>query len=214
MRARRPSCDNVCYELLDCIRQPGCPLCRLATDACERWLCTLFREQVNDGLTRERLRHGRAFCVRHAEQALRIGDPLSSSILYGDLLRRALEALPRKWDPRCVLCEYEADVVQTSCRTLLEHIEGEDMRRAYEASDGLCLPHLRLAVGGKETAASSLLMNIERRRVGTLARECEGFVAKSDYLNDEPLTPGETTAWRRAARKLSGEGGRGGHGRR
>jgi hypothetical protein len=47
-------------------------------------------------------------------------------------------------------------------------------------------------------------MAIEREKMGALARECGGFVAKSDYRYRGGLTEEEGTAWRRAGRKLGG----------
>jgi hypothetical protein len=189
---------------LDALRQPGCPLCRLAAEASERWLRSLFHEQVTDAETRLLLRRQGAFCARHTEQALRTGDPLGSSIIYGDLARCALEIFPAKWSPRCPLCEQEEEVVGAMRNTLLDHIEEADVRSTYEGSDGLCLPHLHGMVPRGRDPRVDVLLAIERGKVAALSRECEGFVAKSHYDHPGELTRGEATAWRRAARKLGG----------
>lgn len=204
MRGKQPDRRLCFYDLLDALRQPGCPLCHLAAEASERWLRSLFHEQVTDAETRLLLRRQGAFCARHTEQALRTGDPLGSSIIYGDLARCALDAFPAKWNPKCPLCEQEEQVLGAMRNTLLDHIEEEDVRVDYEASDGLCLPHLYGTVGRGRDPRADVLLAIERGKIDALSRECAGFVAKSHYDHPGELTRGEATAWRRAARKLGG----------
>ncbi len=200
-----PPGRRLCFHgLIGALRQPGCPLCRLVAEASERWLRTLFHEQVTDAETRLLLRRGGAFCARHTEQALRTGDPLGSSIIFGDLARCALDAFPAKWSPRCPLCEQEEQVLAAMRITLLDHIGESDVRSAYEASDGLCLPHLHGMVGRGGDPRANVLLAIEREKIGALLRECAGFVAKSHYDHPGELTRDEATAWRRAARKLGG----------
>jgi len=189
---------------MDAISRPGCPLCRLAAEASERWLETLFREQVNDVSVRQYLRRCGTFCPQHTAQALRAADPLGASIIFGDLLRRAIDATPDRWDTTCPLCAHEAAVVHRAGGTLLEHIDEDDVREACVASDGLCLPHLRRTLDQARPPRCDLLAGIEREKLTVLAAQCEGFVRKSDYRHQDELTEAEGRAWRRAARKLGG----------
>jgi hypothetical protein len=189
---------------MDALRQGGCPICRLADEASQSRLQALFYELVNDLPTRERLREGGAFCPRHTRQALRIGDPLGGSIIYADLLRRARDANPSEWRTSCLLCDHEAEVVRGMLKVLLDHIEEDDVCAAYRASDGLCLAHLRQARAHSRRPETLRLAALERDIVAGLAKQCDGFVAKSDYRNSQSLCEGEGDAWRRAARKLGG----------
>lgn len=189
---------------MEALEKPGCPLCRLACEASRRWLQSLFHEQVNDVATRQRLRRAGAFCSRHTADALGIGDPLGSSILYADLVRNALERFPQDWAPACPLCEQEARKSQAMMELLLQHLHEPDLNSAYEASDGLCLAHLQHALRDRRHPNAELLMAMERKRMEMLAEQCAGFVAKSDYRYRGDLTTAEASAWRRAARKLGG----------
>lgn len=192
------------HRLMDALREGGCPMCRLAAEASQSRLRALFYELVNDLPTRERLRAGGAFCPQHTQQALRIGDPLGSSIIYGDLLRRAQDANPSEWRTSCLLCEHEAEVVRGMLKVLLEHIEEPDLCAVYQGSDGLCLPHLRQALARCRRPEAVRLAAMERDIMAGLVNQCDAFVAKSDYRHSKSLCPGEGDAWKRAARKLGG----------
>jgi hypothetical protein len=203
---------------MEALQEPGCPICWLAAAASKRWLQALFHEYINDAGVRLRLRSSGGFCSRHTRQMLGIGDPLGGSILYADVLRDSLDAPVASEEPTCLLCEYEARTALAALETLLEHIPEDDVQSAYDQSDGICWPHLRLATtGGRHRRGhlrvsstrdsgdpADLLLALERQKMMALVEECEGFVAKSDYRHSGRVTPGEGNAWRRAAWKLGG----------
>ncbi len=204
MVPRSPSRHLPFHQLVDALHKTGCPVCRLADEAATRWLRALFHEQVNDVATRRLLREGGAFCRRHTQLALELGDALGSSILYADLLRHAWSSLATGASRRCLLCEREAEAARAALTTLHEHISAADVRALYEASDGLCLTHLQEALRQAKGPSCDLLLAIEQKRMTTLVSDCQGFITKSDYRDHRPLTQGERDAWRRAARKLGG----------
>lgn len=204
MRANPASRHVEFHHLMEALGKSGCPLCRLSSEMSRRWLRSLFHEQVNDVTTRQRLRRAGAFCARHTGEALEVGDPLGSSILYGDLLRNALEVFPHGWAPACPLCEQQDRRSHAMLELLLQHLDEPDLRAAYENSDGLCLPHLQEALRDHRHPGANVLVAIERQRMAMLAEECAGFVAKSDYHHHGDLTAGEAKAWKRSARKLGG----------
>jgi len=204
MRADAPD-RRLCYfALLDALRQPGCPLCRAAAEATASWLRSLFHEQVTDAEIRIQLRAGGTFCARHTEQALRAGDALGGSIIYGDLARQALDAFPARWRPRCSLCDYEVGVVGAMGQTLLRHIANEEVRALFDESDGLCFAHLRALVTRRPDPRLGLLTALQKAKLESLARECDAFVAKAAYDNPDRATAREATAWKRVARTLGG----------
>lgn len=192
------------HDLAEALRLPGCPVCRLAAAASHRWVDMVFHELVNDVGVRESLRRAGGFCERHVELVLELGNPVGGSIIYADLLAHALAPAPRRRKPLCPVCEQEQRAARAVLDTLLQHLEEEDMRSAYEAADGLCIPHLTQALAPPAKPAASLLAEMEARKLSALADECSSFVAKSDYRSRTPVVPGEATAWRRAARKLAG----------
>ncbi|MGD9495427.1 MAG: hypothetical protein AB7Y46_03850 [Armatimonadota bacterium] len=134
---------------------------------------------------------------------LELADALSGSLIYADLLVEAAASLRGGSADGCPCCRAADKASREALNTLLGHIASEDVLSAYRASDGLCLRHLRQAAAGGSSYAR-LLTEIERERLQTLARDCEGFVAASDYRRiGEPRGP-HALAWRRAARKIGG----------
>ena len=192
------------FALMDDLGKSGCPVCRSAQRAAEKMLSALFYEQVTDPKTRAAVRRGCGFCPHHTQTAIQVGNPLGSSIIYEDLLRDAAENLCGGSTKDCPVCRISERAERACLHTLLQCIEEDDVREAYEKNDGLCLRHLRQASGKDSSAAARLLEQIERRRVQELADQCAEFVRKSDYRhNDEPMGE-ERDAWRRAAYKMGG----------
>ncbi len=81
------------YNLRDAMAKPGCPICRLVSDAVARYLETFLYENVNDPGMRADLRRSNGFCPDHAGQLRDHGDALGHAIIYGDLIDRVLESL-------------------------------------------------------------------------------------------------------------------------
>jgi hypothetical protein len=204
MQPEPPSRHIGFYQLFDALQQPGCPICRLAAWAIHRLLDSLFHGHVNDPGVREELRRAAGFCARHLGPALRAGNPLGGSIIYGDLARHVADHLDDRPPAGCPCCVSETTAAADAVATLLQHIAEEDVRAAYEAGDGLCLPHLRQAFrqGGSTCA---LLGQLEDAKLRRLAEECEAMVAKADYQHIGEEVGTERDAWKRAARKLAGD---------
>jgi hypothetical protein len=204
MRSSPPHRHMEFHELIDAMRGTGCAICRLAAGARQRMLDALFCEQVNDARARERLRQAGGFCARHLGPVLHAGDPLGGSIVYADLLRHVVDSLGSRPSGTCPCCISEATCAANAVATLLRHIGEHDVQEAYEAGDGLCLPHLRQAMEQADSSASALLRRLELRKLTALAEECEELVSKADYRRMSEDPGPERDAWKRAARKLAG----------
>ena len=192
------------HRLLDALRLPGCPICRLVGSAGHRSLDTLFYGHVNDPGVREGLRQAEGFCARHVARALQAGNPLGGSIIYADVLRHVAGHLRRQPSGVCPCCATEATAATNAIVELVAHFEEEDVQAAYRAGNGLCLPHLRRALSQGDGRVCATLEQVEREKLQGLAQECDALVAKSDYHHiGEELGP-ERDAWKRAARKLAG----------
>lgn len=194
------------FVLLEALQQVGCAACRLADQAGRRFLQTLFYEQVTDGIVRARLRRAGGFCREHTRLALKLGDALGSSIIYGDLLGEASRSLGGKSPARsCLVCQAGAEAARRGLKVLTAHLADADVLAAYQEGDGLCLDHLGQILGSKRSPdTAGTLLQIERERLQRLAEDCAEFVVKSDYRRiGETLGP-ERDAWQRAARKLGG----------
>jgi hypothetical protein len=84
------------YALVEACALDGCPVCRLVQNSVHSYLDSFFYESVNDIQMRGRLRSSLGYCHEHIRMMLEmhIGDPLSFSIIYQDILGNVLRGLP------------------------------------------------------------------------------------------------------------------------
>jgi hypothetical protein len=120
-----------------------------------------------------------------------------------DLIREVLEVIsPRK---RCPVCDYRDESIRTILSALLEELSKAEMTEALHASNGLCLPHLRLALEHvRDVSALEKLLTIQREKLENLRDELAEFIRKSDYqlINKGFGTEGD--AWLRAVSIIAG----------
>jgi hypothetical protein len=91
---------------------------------------------------------------------------------------------------------------------VVEYADDAEFDRAYEASGGLCLPHLIHAV--ERSAGTTGLPKILKRTLHKwedMQRNLERFVAKNEYRNREPITAAEGEARLQAFEVLAGKPG-------
>ena len=158
------------FELVDAQAQPGCPICRLAYKATDRYLDSLLYEAVLDPEVRDKLKRAQGFCRDHADMlSRRPGRALGVALIYRDIIRdlanrleqgafrphpslvdRILGRAPGGMDAaealarggRCPACVIAEQSENTYLDLMLAHIADDNLHRAYAAGEGLCLPHL------------------------------------------------------------------------
>ena len=155
------------YDLLDALRQPGCGLCTLAARTRWRFLDSLAYENVNDIATRQKLRDALGFCNRHAWFFVEnVREVFGAGIIYRDLLhavqRRAATGRADPFQPGgpCIACLAENDALADTIDTLTESLDAPDLRQALQASDGLCVPHLRRALATAPPRSREILARL------------------------------------------------------
>lgn len=221
--------SSTAYSLLEACRAPGCPVCRLEQRAVERYLDNKFYESVNSPAWRDELRQSLGFCHEHTWLAVngRLGDALGFSIISRDLvnsilkqlkeekgslpasgrrtsvLKQILSALtPRK---RCPVCEHRDETTRRIMSVFAEELDQPNMNDALESSDGLCLPHLRLALEQvKDVSDSETLLGIHRDKLESLRDELDEFIRKSEYKEVKESFGSEGNAWLRAIGMIAG----------
>jgi len=108
----------------------------------------------------------------------------------------------------CPACAEVARGERRYLETALRFVDDPQFTEAYDASHGLCVPHvlaaLDLAAGG---AAGRRLLARTLPKWADLRRDLAGFVAKHDYRNRAPFTEAEAEAYVRAIEALHGRGG-------
>jgi hypothetical protein len=90
--------------------------------------------------------------------------------------------------------------------TLLDQLLGADgLLSRFETSDGLCLPHLRVALARiADPQVFEALLGAQRAIWQRLAEDLREFIRRTDYrFRDEPRGT-EGDAWLRAVEALAG----------
>lgn len=219
------------YKLLEACREPGCPVCRLEQQSVDRYLDNQFYENVNSPAWRDHLRASHGFCHEHVWRAVnqRLGDALGFSIIYHDVVKSLLKLLqdhesagasgrrksvrdkieqvlsalkPRK---RCPACIHRDQTTRDILSALVGDLHAPEMTETLQASHGLCLPHLRLALGHVHDALlADTLLTIQRARLENLKSELAEFIRKNDYQAIHEGFGREGDAWLRAIGMVAG----------
>jgi hypothetical protein len=136
--------------------------------------------------------------LRRTQEAL---DPKQPAAATAELVAHLA---PQARCPACVEAETMEDIY---LNTLVENLLGEDgLLAAYQASDGLCLPHFRQALTRvRDEAVFDALVKAQRAIWERLVGHLSEVLRKSDYrFRDEPRGE-ESGAWLRAITAVSGE---------
>jgi hypothetical protein len=224
------------YDLAESFEKPGCAICRLALHGVDRYLESLLYESVVDARSFHAVRTRRGLCGEHSIQMLEYkGQSLGIGILYQAALdevltildsapdsiqsrglldglmkdKRQRSALIARLEPAepCVACNILQDTEGRWLDALGQHIGITQVRDAFQASDGLCLPHFIMAIQAiTETNALRQVIEIQRSIWERLKRDLDAFIDKSSTQQHAHMTDKENTSWRRAAR-VNGERG-------
>ena len=223
MAARKPRRHAGEHDLIEAFGQPGCPVCRLATEAVDAYLTSVCYEQVNDLDLREQLRSAGGFCRAHAERFVkqRLGQ-LAAAIVYRDVLNTARKRLAagngfggrsklaalfgggrtRRDAPPCPGCQVEAEAEGRYLAALRNRLRDPAVRARYQAGDGLCLPHVDQALQVDDDGARALAeAAVEMLR--TIVADLDEYIRKHDYrFQTEAWDGGEDTPERAVERAV------------
>jgi hypothetical protein len=119
--------------------------------------------------------------------------------------RIAAARAPRPRRARCAVCVELAAAERSDLDALLEGLGHPELDRAYAGSDGLCLPHLDLALarGGSRPEAARLVA-LTREKLRALAEDLRRFVDKHDHRVRPSFTEREARAWGLALQLVAG----------
>jgi hypothetical protein len=207
----------------------GCPICAEVDRTSRRYLRGLLREhKASDGVW-ERLRDRWGLCAAHTREML--GDEartirgLSAATLYqwlaSDLLRRAgpgtsgwhglgrrrFRALLVLRGSDCLACEQIGEYERAVATSLIEGLGPAGppaLHVAFERSDGLCLPHLRIALDlGPSPEVFDALAERFLASLDALVLELEQFLS-TEATGRERRSPEGAEVWLRAAERFAG----------
>jgi AraC-like DNA-binding protein len=129
---------------------PGCPVCRYAAEASDRYLAWFAVEAHADPVTITRLCASLGMCPWHTRALMRQpGAATRLTAVYRYLLEAARQQLAGhgKTRPACPACEHDQACARRALGTLLEGLAEPPVQRQYLAAGGLCVPHARDAAG-------------------------------------------------------------------
>jgi hypothetical protein len=103
---------------------------------------------------------------------------------------------PRK---RCPACEHRDEINRNLLSALVEDLLTPETQQALEASEGLCLSHLRGAMSYvRDGSQYEALLRIQRAKLESLKSELAEFIRKNDYQAIKEGFGSEGDAWLRA----------------
>ncbi len=235
---RKPGKHTPYFELIDAQSQAGCPVCRLVHRATDRYLDSLLYEAVLDPEVRARLKESRGFCLEHVVMLKgKPGRALGIALIYRDILRTICETaergrfkagllpfrvLLRRWQGSvgtaarlgatqpCPACTIANKAEQACIGLLLAHLEDDRLHRAYSEGEGLCLPHLILALKQvQDEEALRLLIQPQVARYRLMLHHLDEFIRKRDHRFREEQYGEEGDVWLRAMNAMTGGAGMG-----
>ena len=122
-------------------------------------------------------------------------------------LRKRVEGVLALLAPRkqCPVCAHRDEVTRDLLSALVQDLSTADVQEALQASDGLCLPHLRLALGSanNDSGYETLLM-LQQAKLESLKHELAEFIRKNDYQAIKEGFGNEGDAWLRAIAMVVG----------
>ncbi len=200
------------HALLDAFAKPGCPHCRLIAEAAVKYLDIVLYEAVTAVDFRKKFRAARGFCPRHTRQVAEFKNAVGGSILYREVIGDALERLLTQGargrikaaSGRCPACLEEERLTANFNEGITGHLHEEALRRAWRASDGLCVPHLEMLLPKAPSATRKVIVEIETPKLEALMARLDEFTRKSDYRYAHERVGDEGQGWLDAIAKAAG----------
>ena len=136
------------YTATDLLTGPGCPVCRYAGEAADRYLAWFALEGHADAVTVTRLCASLGMCACHTRGLMsQPGAARRLTAVYRYLTRAARECLAgRAARPgSCPACEHDDGAARRAVETLLDGLSDGRVRDRCRDLGGLCIPHLGAA---------------------------------------------------------------------
>lgn len=138
------------YSAADLLTQPGCPVCRYAGEASDRYLAWFALEGHGQAVAITRLCASLGMCPRHTRGLItQPGAAPRLTAVNRYLVEAARDQLTgRSGRPAgCPACEHDDAAAYRALDTLLDELPDPAVQRWYQELGGLCIPHLRAAAG-------------------------------------------------------------------
>lgn len=212
------------------LKQRYCCICRLVRETEEQHIWFFLYEHTGDPPMRHRFDEASGFCHYHGQLAAGIvfeREMMSESAMarvYETVVmtyREKLEGLSRtnqgmkalgrnKGFPgipsaeTCLVCDASKQAEAGYVGALLRSLDEECHRADYVHSDGLCNPHLALAVQKAQPDMKQFLLEDQERRMEGLQKRLSELKRKYSYDVNETPTPEERGSWAEALWRFTG----------
>lgn len=218
------------YDVVAALRERGCALCRVLSEAEVRAMDSFIDESGQLAEARNNFCDRGGFCREHAwlfhrRAALALtGVPVAK--MYEALLRQdisrleqleldlATNARHRRAPSRlldrgvCEACERTHSRLEAKARGLVAALEEPQIQCVYRESDGLCVQHLEF-VGAEalpsHTAVAAFLIGDLRRRLERLEQRLARYDRTRDYRFAAERTEADADAWTDVVRSYVGD---------
>jgi hypothetical protein len=106
----------------------------------------------------------------------------------------------------CIVCHQQDEVVKVIISELTKSLKEPELTKALQASEGLCIPHLKRAFESvRDSATFDLLLSVNREKLDGLLGELAEYIRKNDYRFQHEGFGAEGDSWLRAVNKLTGD---------
>jgi len=201
------------YELLKLLREPRCPVCSMIERSLRYYLKNVFIEQLTDGEFREPIRESLGYCQQHSKLVRELSRKrlprMGIAVVYEDILARVQAKLDDGsiiLRGTCPLCAMEDDIGSYGTQLVADYCGDGEFQRVFEASAGVCLPHLRQIDSKIDGERANFFREAQRTIIARLNGQLSEFIRRNDYrYSKEKINQQDATSWQRAVRFTVGE---------
>jgi hypothetical protein len=165
------------YDAADLLTGPGCPVCRYATEASDRYLRWFALEGHAQPDTITRLCASLGACASHTRRLMsQPGAAFRMTAVYRYVLAAARDRLVERRADRlstCPACDHDAAAASRALDTLLEGLADPATLYRCRELGGVCLPHLAAAATSKRRQAVAELTETMRVPLGARGAHLE-----------------------------------------
>ena len=171
------------YSAADLLTGPGCPVCRYAGEAGDRYLAWFALEGHADSVTVTRLCTSLGMCARHTRGLMsQPGAARRLTAVYRYLTREARDRLAGRAarTGRCPACEHDDGAAGRALDTLLDGLADDQVRDRCRELGGLCIPHVRAASARGDRRALAWLAQM-MTAAASVRPASPGWLAGTDH---------------------------------
>jgi hypothetical protein len=167
------------YSAEDLLTAPGCPICRYATEASDRYLGWFALEGHAQPATITTLCTSLGMCPRHTRRLMsQPGASVRLTAVYRYVMTAARDRLTgnARRITTCPGCEHDEAAARRALGTLLEGLVDSAVLHRCQDLGGLCLPHLDAATAAGSRRPVGWLGDTLRERIADRSVPCDWLV--------------------------------------